>query len=175
MRVSRLQRIAPSVNPEVNDKWYNTKRFMKTQENSLMGYSAAYPTGRELMRELRNDAPEKLCFVGKVAECDDEVAHKGPRAERCQEDGLVRRLSKRLFWDVSIESIEENTHKRFIVQRVLERGGVKDIRQLISHYSLPVVAEEAREIRSLDPVTLSFASCLINQPEESFKCYTSRQ
>ena len=56
----------------------------KTQENSLMGYSAAYPTGRELMRELRNDAPEKLCFVGKVAECDDEVAHKGPRAERCQ-------------------------------------------------------------------------------------------
>jgi hypothetical protein len=95
--------------------------------------------------------------------------------EHCLEKGLVRRLSKRLFWDVSIESIEENTHKRFIVQRVLERGGVKDIRQLISHYSLSVVAEEAREIRSLDPVTLAFASCLINQPEESFKCYTSRQ
>ena len=113
----------------------------KTQENSGMGYSAAYPTG----------------------------------AERCLEKGLVRCLSKRLFWDVSIESIEENTHKRFIVQRVLERGCVKDIRQLISHYSLSVVAEEAREIRSLDPVTLSFASCLINQPEESFKCYTSRQ
>ena len=96
-------------------------------------------------------------------------------AERCLEKGLVRCLSKRLFWDVPIESIEENTHKRFIVQRVLERGGVKDIRQLISYYSLSVVAEEAREIRSLDPVTLSFASCLINQPEESFKCYTSRQ
>jgi hypothetical protein len=31
-------------------KWYNIKRFMgkKTQENLLMGYSAAYPTGREL-------------------------------------------------------------------------------------------------------------------------------
>ena len=74
------------VNPKVNEKWYNIRRFMgeKTQENSVMGYSAAYPTGRELMRELRNDAPEKLCFVGKVAECDDEVAHKGPRAERCQ-------------------------------------------------------------------------------------------
>jgi hypothetical protein len=70
----------------------------KTQENSVMGYSAAYPTGRELMRELRNDAPERLrpkveiarasrraylCFVGKVAECDDEVTHKVPRAERC--------------------------------------------------------------------------------------------
>ena len=113
----------------------------KTLENSVLGYSAAYPTG----------------------------------AERFLEKGLVRHLSKRLFWDVSIESIEENTHKRFIVQRVLERGGVKDIRQLISHYSLSVVAEEAREIRSLDPITLSFASCLINEPEENFRCYTSKQ
>ena len=138
-----FQKTATPVNPKVNDKWYNIKRFMgeKTLENLVMGYSAAYPT----------------------------------RAERCLEKGLVRCLSKRLFWDVSIESIEENTHKRFIVQRVLERGGVNDIRQLISYYSLSVVAEEAREIRSLDPVTLSFASCLINQPEESFKCYTSRQ
>jgi hypothetical protein len=39
------------VNPKVNDKWYNISRFMgeKTQENSVMGYSAAYPTGRELI------------------------------------------------------------------------------------------------------------------------------
>ena len=30
-------------------KWYNIRRFMgeKTQENLLMGYSAAYPTGAE--------------------------------------------------------------------------------------------------------------------------------
>ena len=45
------------VNPKVNDKWYNIRRFMgeKTQENSVMGYSAAYPTGRERMlsREVK--------------------------------------------------------------------------------------------------------------------------
>ncbi len=37
------------VNSKVNDKWYNIRRFMgeKTQENLTMGYSAAYPTGRE--------------------------------------------------------------------------------------------------------------------------------
>ena len=120
----------------------------------------------------------RLKNMGEITQKNSQMGYSAAYptgAERCQEDGLVRRLSKRLFWDVPIESIEENTHKRFIVQRVLERGGVKDIRQLISHYSLSVVAEEAREIRSLDPVTLSFASCLINQPEESFKCYTSRQ
>ena len=42
------------VNPKVNDKWYNIRSFMgeKTQENSVMGYSAAYPTGRERIKEL---------------------------------------------------------------------------------------------------------------------------
>ena len=42
-------KIATPVNPKVNDKWYNIRRFMgeKTQENSQMGYSVAYPTGRE--------------------------------------------------------------------------------------------------------------------------------
>ena len=73
-------------------------------------------------------------------------------------DGLVRMLSKRLFWDVPIESLEDDVHKRFIVQRVLERGGINDIRLMMNHYSLAVVAEEAREIRSLDPITLAFAS-----------------
>ena len=43
------QKTATPINPKVNDKWYNIRRFMgeKTQENSVMGYSAAYPTGRE--------------------------------------------------------------------------------------------------------------------------------
>ena len=42
-------KIATPVNPKVNDKWYNIRRFMgeKTQENLQMGYSVAYPTGRK--------------------------------------------------------------------------------------------------------------------------------
>ena len=42
-------KIATPVNPKVNDKWYNIRRFMgeKTQENSQMGYSVSYPTGAE--------------------------------------------------------------------------------------------------------------------------------
>lgn len=44
-----MPKILTSVNPKVNDKWYNIRRFMgeKTQENSVMGYSAAYPTRAE--------------------------------------------------------------------------------------------------------------------------------
>ena len=40
-------------------KWYNIKRFMgeKTQENLIMGYLAAYPTGRERIHETRHGYP----------------------------------------------------------------------------------------------------------------------
>ena len=112
--------------------------------------------------------------------CADGDPKKGAKESRVDCDvqagrGLVRMLSKRLFWDVPIESLEDDVHKRFIVQRVLERGGINDIRLMMNYYSLSVVAEEAREIRSLDPVTLAFASCLINEPEENFRCYALKQ
>ena len=79
----------------------SNKRLVLGRKNAKLGYSAAYPTGRELMREPRNDAPEKLCFVGKVAECDDEVAHKGPRAERCQRQIYECDLPEYLKADIS--------------------------------------------------------------------------
>ena len=49
-----MQKTAAHVNPKVNDKWYNVRRFMgeKTQENLLMGYSAAYPTGAERCQKV---------------------------------------------------------------------------------------------------------------------------
>ena len=49
--------VVPLVNTKI---WYNIRRFMgeKTQENSVMGYSAAYPTGAE--RTVLNHGPESV-------------------------------------------------------------------------------------------------------------------
>lgn len=141
--------------------------FEKINQDCAMRCSTASSTMRRRssasVRDLTGGDLKKGCKESRE-DCDVEAGR-----------GLVRMLSKRLFWDVPIESLEDDVHKRFIVQRVLERGGVNDIRLMMNHYSLSVVAEEAREIRSLDPITLAFASCLINEPEENFRCYTSKQ
>jgi hypothetical protein len=39
----------------------------KTQENLVMGYSAAYPTGRELMREPRYGCAEEALLRREAA------------------------------------------------------------------------------------------------------------
>ena len=88
---------------------------------------------------------------------------------------FVQRLSRRLFWDVDPETIDDRAHGRYVIQRVRERGSLEDIRATVAHYTLPFMISEAQQIRSLDPVTLAFAACLGNVKEETFRCCTSRQ
>ena len=40
---------------------------------------------------------------------------------------FVQSLSKGLFWDVDPETVDEVKHRRFIIQRVLERGDFEDM------------------------------------------------
>jgi len=82
-------------------------------------------------------------------------------------------LSQRLFWDVDPDATDERVHCRYVIQRVLERGSLEDIRATISHYTMPRVIAEAWQIRSLDPVTFAFAACLGNVKEETFRCCSS--
>ena len=83
---------------------------------------------------------------------------------------FVKSLSQRLFWDVDPETIDDRAHCRYIIQRVLERGSVDDIKATIAHYTMPYLISEAQQIRSLDSVTLAFAACLGNVKEGTFRC-----
>ena len=87
----------------------------------------------------------------------------------------IQSLSSRLFWDVDPDEIDEQVHCRYIIQRVLERGTLDDIRATISHYTMSFMIAEAQQIRALDPVTLAFAACIGNVKEETFRCYSSKQ
>lgn len=88
---------------------------------------------------------------------------------------FVKSLSQRLFWDVDPETIDDHAHCRYVIQRVLERGTLEDIRATVAHYTMPFLIAEAQQIRSLDPVTLAFAACLGNVKEETFRCCTSKR
>jgi len=85
----------------------------------------------------------------------------------------IKNLSQRLFWDVDPETIDDNAYRRYVIQRVLERGSIEDIRATVAHYTMPLMIAEAQQIRSLDPVTLAFAACLGNVKEDTFRCYSS--
>ncbi|MBO4716560.1 MAG: hypothetical protein J5599_01560 [Spirochaetales bacterium] len=84
------------------------------------------------------------------------------------------RFTPSLFWDVDISEIDDEKYRRFIIQRVLERGDLSDWKSLKSRYSLKVIVKEAQNIRCLDAKALAFISCVGNVPKESFRCFSTQ-
>ena len=82
-------------------------------------------------------------------------------------------FSKKLFWDVDPESIDEDKHARFVIERVLTRGGMPDFKKLQGTYSKERIRRELPQRRSLDPKTLSFCCVIYGLKKEDFKCYTT--
>lgn len=85
------------------------------------------------------------------------------------------RFSKNLFWDTEEATIDGEKHARFIIERVITRGRLRDWFTLVRLYGLERIKQEVLKIRYLDPVTLQFCSNLFNVPKSNFRCYTQPQ
>lgn len=80
------------------------------------------------------------------------------------------RFSPNLFWDTDTSSIDLEKNARFVVERVLMHGRMRDWETLKALYGLDRIKKEALQIRYLDQVTLHFCSMLFNEPISKFRC-----
>ena len=87
----------------------------------------------------------------------------------------IQKFSDHLFWDVDRSSVDLSAHAPFMVQRVLEYGGIGDWGLLLSYYGLDSIVEICKHLRSLEPRALAFISTISETPEEEFRCYHTRQ
>ena len=67
-------------------------------------------------------------------------------------------FNKALFWDVQFDSLDIETHARFIIERVVSRGNLADWNLLKKTYGKKRIQQEALQIRSLDQKAVSFLS-----------------
>lgn len=61
-----------------------------------------------------------------------------------------------LFWDVNIQSLNEYTHKEFIIQRILEKGDFSSIRWILRRYSLDTISQIITSGTNLSSATVNF-------------------
>jgi len=87
----------------------------------------------------------------------------------------IGQLSPHLFWDVDKDNLNIETHFRYIIQKVLEFGLLKDWLLLYKTFGIKRIVAEAQEIGSLDKRTASFLAHISDTNIESFKCYTLNQ
>lgn len=84
-------------------------------------------------------------------------------------------LPNYLFWDVERKSIDFQKHKRFVIQRVIQKGTVTDWITIKDFYGLTCLKQEILAIRSLDNKTLTFFSTYFSIPKNQFRCYNMQQ
>lgn len=87
----------------------------------------------------------------------------------------IEDFSKHLFWDVDLRSFDLQKHKKFMVERVLEYGMLKDWNLIKELYGKEEIKNISLNIRSLDAVTLSFLSTIFKIDKTEFRCYKHRQ
>ena len=90
-------------------------------------------------------------------------------------DNNITLLSAHLFWDVDRVKIDLEKNKKWLIQRVLEYGLLKDWLIIYKYYGISKIAQIAMQLKELDDKSLSFISLLSDIPKESFLCYTTKQ
>jgi len=88
---------------------------------------------------------------------------------------IIRQFTPMLFWNVNRDTMDLDAHRVDIVERVLERGEMRDWELLKKCYTLEGIIEIALKIRYLTPMALEFISSVANIPKEEFRCYKWQQ
>ena len=87
----------------------------------------------------------------------------------------IFKFNKNLFWDVDASQLSMDEHASYIIHRVLEHGQMDDWRLVYRYYGLDRIVDECKQMRTLDPVCLSFICTISHTKEEDYRCYHFRQ
>lgn len=63
-------------------------------------------------------------------------------------NSLIGKIRNALFWDTDFTKIDLIKNKRFIIQRILERGNENEIKELIKLYGKTIIKQELKKINN---------------------------
>lgn len=84
-------------------------------------------------------------------------------------------FQRRIFWDVDFDKLHYDKRARFVIERVIERGDVADIRQCRSYYGDEKVREIVLSAKYLPERKIHLAAAIVDRPIKDFLCYKLRQ
>ncbi|MBN2790632.1 MAG: hypothetical protein JXR69_10625 [Candidatus Delongbacteria bacterium] len=84
-------------------------------------------------------------------------------------------FNKKLFWDVEYDSIDFDINVKFVIERVVTRGNLKDWFILKKYYGVDRIKSEVVNIRYLDKLTFNFLASLFKIKKEKFRCFNTEQ
>ena len=84
---------------------------------------------------------------------------------------FLSKLSKYLFWDYNIDTLNPNNDINLVLERVFTQGTESDEKEIFRYYNINEIKESVTNIKYFDRKTLNYLSVVFNIPKEEFKCY----
>jgi hypothetical protein len=88
-----------------------------------------------------------------------------------ENNSLLNRLSKYLFWDCNADMLDPNIDKKLILERVFTRGTENDEKEIFNFYGKETIKNTVLDIKYFDKKTLNYLSVIFDVSRENFKCF----
>ena len=80
-----------------------------------------------------------------------------------------------LFWDLDKDRLSEETHRRIIIERVLNLGNLSEFREIVKFYGLEMIRKEICQAGESDPKTIAFIESFLKVNKEKLRCYNKQR
>ncbi|MBA2499741.1 MAG: hypothetical protein H0V30_08455 [Chitinophagaceae bacterium] len=80
-------------------------------------------------------------------------------------------FSPQLFWDVDRNKLDLEKNKRFVIERVLQRGSRKDFNMLLGYFGKERIKEVVKQLPWLNEKDQAFVHVFFDIPYNDLKCY----
>ena len=87
----------------------------------------------------------------------------------------ILQLSPRAFWDVNMDTLDENKQANWLIVRVFERGSLDDLMEVWAYYGDEKVKTALLAAPYLTEQTWLFAATIFKLNPADFKCSTTKQ
>ncbi len=84
-------------------------------------------------------------------------------------------ISKKAFWDVSVEELDFEESSLYIIGKVFNYGTWNDQVEIMKYYGLPRIRREIVQAPYLRKPVLSFLATILQLQKTDFSCYIKMQ
>ena len=87
---------------------------------------------------------------------------------------ILNRYAVDAFWDTPLSSIDARAHRDFVIERLLQYGGMEGIRWLFENYEPAAIRRVVTHSRGLSKMTAAFWSAYFDIPPENVRCLSEQ-
>ncbi len=83
---------------------------------------------------------------------------------------ILERYRIEAFWDTDLQAIDPTLHKDFVIERLLQYGGLEGVRWMLECWGTDAIKKVVQKSRSLSRMTATFWSVYFDLPVETIRC-----